>query len=276
MEVTCASGLTFEARKFNLDDIDETLGALKAELGDKGHRKANLPLSGKMLQVVAGPVINPGPYAFEVGQPPRFEEVAFSDVAVANLIVRKATRPELLVSAPCPACQDMGPDGVRSIDLECVESFVMSREGIECIRTGVPILRQFESTDEPGLALEIKIKPLLTKSINKMALLQTQDEKRALSIQTCFFISGLKELSQPGAAELTTLSEIRARYGTLPWDVMEFIDAEIEDHFGGFDETFTFRCEKMLCNTAGEGKIRMDPTFYGLGGRRRRQRRLRR
>ena len=261
MKIECPSGLTLDARAWNLGDQNQLMDTKQNEAG-------LLPL--RMLEVATQGCVHPGPYPFKEGGPVNFHKVSIADIVTANYLIRKKTRPQYDFRVPCQYC---GKLTARTIDMNEVEVFEASGEGIEHLRTGVPIIIKIPEED-PMAILELKI--LRGASLPELARYQDKTPEQMLELQACMSVD--KIIPQEASAELLlSLGTIREYWRAQSWDFGDEVRVSIDVAEGGVDSTFEFRCENQGCRKEQLGTVPLDTEFYGLdpvAARERRRKRL--
>ena len=257
MKVPCPSGLIFRARKWRIGDISELIDVKE----DDGSSLPKL-----MVELAAEEVIEPGPYKFEDSKLD-IQQLSLSDIAVANILIRVGTDPELLITPTCESCKKP-QRSPKSIPLDEMPIYMASREGIEHLRTGVPIERQYPD----GIMLQLKA--VRGRDFKTLSKLQEQNPKYILEYQAVLHISKVNapELSEP----LMLVPHIREWYHKQSWRLRQEIEADIDELWGGADQIYKFRCDHAECRTTQEQQVPLDQTFYGLDDQVKQRRRQKR
>lgn len=253
--VTCPSGLVFEARTWTNED---TLINLDMELMESG-------LIGlKMVQRAAGAVLDPGPYPFKEGGEIDCALLTNADLTWAALEIRRKTRNMHNFDINCQGC---GALLERTQDLNDVEMLPTSQEGIEHIRTGVPIIRKVED-------ITVEIKLIRGADLPTMAKLQAKDQKALFELQVCLSIKSIADPRYP--RPLSSLDAIRAYWKSSSWAFREALEDDIDDLEGGPDLFVDVRCTKISCHREQVTTIPLDMGFFGIDSLRRYRRHKRR
>jgi hypothetical protein len=254
MQVQCPSGLQFVARPWRIGDQAELLNT-KEQLGGM--------LPKKMLSLAALDVIDPGPYKFT--NRIDVDELSIPDITVGNILIRIGTRKELWLRPTCASCRKILRDPIE-VDLTELGPFYMaSPEGVDHLKTGVPIQRDY------GDGVHARLRAIRGCNLLDISKLQEEDPEHIVEHQLVAYID---EISGPGTVEAVAMTEKGAplrnkphilRYiRTLPWEIREKIEMDVDELFGGVDTTITFRCDHPECTAMNEVQVPLDLNFYGL------------
>ena len=251
------SGLTFEARRWNLKDQRTFISTIQKSPG---------VIARVMVQVAAGNVVDPGPYKLEKGKRLDCMEISMQDLSTANIAIRAATKKYLTISPRCGSCGE-APDEPLSIDMEqaAADLYEASPEGK--ITLG--------GTDPHIITLggsQFHIRPLLGKDAERMQQLVKDHEEAVADIQMAMHAA---KVITPEGVEITGFLDILAYIGNADWDLRQDIEDTIDDLYGGLDEIYTWECERLGCSSKNTGILPLDITFYGLDTQRRQRRRRR-
>lgn len=269
MIITCPTGLSFRARKWNLSDVARATEQMEAEeaalRGEKNNPHSNLLL--EMCQAAVVGDIQPGPYKLNAAGGINWVYLTNQDLIAALVQIRRMTKPIVEGDFPCKHCRRLQPEGVHA-DLSGVDIYTASPAGIEVIQTGVPY--ELKAPTTAGEAV-LRIRPVYARDNQQLAALQREEPTRLLEIANCMSV---QEIVLPGGKRLTTLPEIRDFYGQQEWDFLQLLDETVEDLFGGPDTSFTWRCAHTDCAMEQRMSLPLDASFWGLGGRRRKRRKI--
>lgn len=259
MLITCPTGLSFDARRWNLGDQADLLD-------DKEDESVILPI--RMVDMAFQKLVDPGPYPFTDAID--WQKVTDSDLTSASIQIRRYSKPVFSFNLPCQYCRKLDPEGLE-IDLKDIVIFPASSAGIEVLRTGQPY--QFNYKDDDGNDLVIKMRPTLCKDINLMSSLQKQEPKYILVIRNCMYIQEIAFAKGSGKAPIRDLINIKKFWIEQGWDFGAGIEDKIDELWGGPDLSFTYTCK--LCKKEQDGSLPLDGSFYGLEQEARRRKRRR-
>jgi len=256
--VECPTGLSFQAHAWNLGHITQLISIF-----DEG-----ADYQARMLALVAGPVVNPGPYELVKGQPISSEawnKISVADITWGNIAVRRQTKSKLELDISCsqPKCQKINEIALDINDPD-YDMVTASEEGIQHIRTGIPIIREVN-----GVKAEIRLQR--GSDFGDIARWQKEEPKAFLEIQQCMQIESIMApgLDQP----IKGMLQIREFWKHQSWDVAETIENAIDDCSGGVNLEFSFICQH--CGKEQFSYLPLGPEFYGLDTRRLQRRRRR-
>jgi len=254
MHITCPSGLVFTARKWQIGDLTSLISV-------KDEAPTSLPK--EMVRLAATGVTEPGPYKFKDGTID-VDQLSLPDISVANVLIRLGHDAALLLQPTCESCRKMLKDPVEP-NLEEMPVYEASQEGIEHLRTGAPIAREYY-----GYTLKLKV--MRGSDFATLAKLVDQDMKYVLEYQQVLHIAEVsgRDLKEP----LVNMLDIREWYHVQEIDLHNEIEADIDELWGGVDQAFTFRCDRCLVEQ--KQNVPLDMTFYGLGDHKMRSRRQKR
>ncbi|MBM4370115.1 MAG: hypothetical protein FJ098_00575 [Deltaproteobacteria bacterium] len=281
--IKCLTGLVFEARPWNLGDIEDLLGSTSED---------SPPLPLLMLRLVAGKVLDPGPYlTLPVGEQVDLNKVSHSDITLANIAVRAATPPTTLELEP--SCRFCGKGaGVKDVDLRDFTIIPYSQEALEALKTGKGIARQYvlddlsqgpprgsgrakgkakektkETTGESkgkgegkgeGDIITVILRDILGADSIQMAKQQGAEPSRAIAIQTCVHIESL----QVGSRTITGMHPLLQFWKTAPWSFQQQLDQDVDRLFGGVDTSMDFEC--VHCTRKQTTVLPLDMAFFGV------------
>jgi len=253
MLVKCLTGLTFEARPWNLGDIEALLEPTDLE---------SATLQTRMLSLVAGKVTDPGPYRFEVGSPPDVDEMSVSDITLACISIRARTPPkELEPEIPCSSCGDVK---VREVRFEDFPVAPYSDEAREALAAGQPVERTYDLGD--GKPVRVLLVDSLGKDILRAAKYAEGNPVKILAVQNCQHIHSVKQ----GRKEYVGLHEVLQFYRRAPWTFQDALERDIDSLFGGVDTSIEFTCP--ACGLKQTAVLPLDLAFFGLDPERRQRR----
>lgn len=243
MQIQCPSGLVFTARRWRIGDHSEMLDT-------REQQPAALPK--RMLELAATGIVEPGPYKFK----DRLEtdDMSIADITVANILIRVGTDPRLLLKPTCGACRKPVHQP-KEIDLSELQVYQASKEGVEHLRTGSPLKRVYNG-------IQVELKAIRGRDLGNLAKLQEQEPKYMIEHQLA---ASIAQISAPGTpAPLTGMVHIREFLHEQEWDLRSAIEDDIDELWGGVDQTFSFQCDRPSCLTEQEQQVPLDLTFYGL------------
>jgi len=255
MKIPCPSGLVFEARKWKIGDIAELIG-------ERERFASSLPL--KMAELACISTIEQGPYKFT--DKVDFSQVSLPDIAVANILLRVGSNPLLRLQPACEGCRRPLRDAIE-IDLSEMPVFMASKEGAEHLRTNAPVQRQY------GVH-KVALKAVRGSDFKTLAKLQDEEPTYILEYQHVLHIAQVSggELKAP----LVNVPDIRAWYHEQDISLRAEIDDDIDELWGGVDQSFTFRCDHLGCGLEQSPEVPLDLAFYGLDQGKKQHRRSRR
>jgi len=241
MLIVCPSGLSFEARRWKVEDRKTLLD-----------RKDTRPVARRMLELVAGAVEDPGPYpTFARGKHPDFLAVANVDIVGALFDLRLQSKPMYLYDRWCERC---GAKLELQQDLSLLPRKEPSEDALTHLKTGVPIVRKYGEV-EIGFRLTTGADLPLLESATVLA--------EQLTTNT---IMHLAYVQYPGTSEvvqLTELKRIRQWYDNLDdWELLTKIDRDIENIEGGIDLGIRQRCLSDNCRAELNFQLPMDIGFF--------------
>jgi hypothetical protein len=256
MRVPCASGLIFDARKWKIGDISELVGT-------KDREPTTLPK--KMVELAATGIVESGPYNFPDNTLDT-SQMSIADISIANILIRVGIDSILSLRPTCGACKRQLRDPI-DVPLDEMPIFMASQEGVESLRTGAPVKRQYGD-------VTLHLKAALGADLATLAMLREQAPKYVVEYMHVVHIA---EVHDPKLKEpLNMLAHSREWYHEQDMPLHSALDEDIDELWGGVDQSYDYRCDHMTCRTEQEGEVPLDLTFYGLERQTRRSRRAKR
>jgi hypothetical protein len=257
-KVTCPSGLEFEARTWNNED---TLVNLDSDVVEGGL------VALKMVDRAMGRIVDPGPYpSFEAGGRANLAMVTNADISAAAVQIRAETRAIHSFDVPCEGCAKAAE---LELDLREVEMLKASDEGIEHIRTGLPVLREIG-----GVTIAVKL--IRGADIPKMAKVQAKDQKAIVETQICMSLAYIRDPKYRGGMEISKFEELRRYWKGANWDFTDAVETAIDEIEGGPDLYIEHTCKRLGCHREQVTMLPLDMGFFGLDHMRRYRRQKRR
>lgn len=236
--IECPSGLIFEARR------TWKLGDRKILLDRDNLRSGKL--LHLMLGAVAGPVLNPGPYSFD-GPKISWGRLTHADIVAATIAVRRATRPTFEFNSQCEFCSNTMK---LEIDLRDIELKKASEEGIEHIRSQVPVAYKVQEQSEES---DVPVGPIISMSLrlltgqDQLDLMKYQKQENdggMAEVQNCMHIVTLRVGDGEEMNAEQHFSKIRAFYADAAWGFQGVLDELIEQLGGGVESELDVACSK--------------------------------
>jgi hypothetical protein len=255
MLVTCPSGLSFHARKWQIGD--------RRNLHDQQVVKQGL-LMRKMLEAVDEGVENPGPYDFVTGKKVQWANVSLTDIVDALIAIRISTKPLLDYNEMCENCGAKIP---ISVDLRQLEKKPMSVTGKEHLTTGDPVpfklpiieidKEDAEAANNADNYVDVKLRVLRGKDIPTITKHYKQDPKVMQEVQMVMHIT---EIIKTDGTKLSTFKELQDFYAGQEWTFQESLDEKIAELGGGMVTLVDMSC--VRCNAEQEGTLPFGGDFF--------------
>lgn len=243
MLIVCPSGLSFEARRWKVEDRKTLLD-----------RKDARPVARRMLELVAGVVEDPGPYAaFAQGKRPNFLGVANVDIVGALFDLRLQGKPMYYYDRWCERC---GAQLQLQQDLSLLPKKPLSEDALAHLKTGIPVVRRYGD-------VEIGIRLTLGSDLPKLEAATVLAEQ--LTLNTVMHIAYVQ---QPGAEgesveQIADFGRIRQWYeGQDDWAMLQQLDRDIEVIEGGIDLGIRQRCANDGCRAELSFQLPLDVGFF--------------
>jgi hypothetical protein len=217
-----------------------------------------------MAELASEQVIDPGPYKeLKEGEPVNWDIVSHADLIVSNIIIRAKKDPLVIVQMICAVCRRL-PRDPQEIDLEDVDIFMASEEGMSHLQTGKPVHKEIGD-------VRVGLRALLGQDLPLMAKLQLQEPENMLEVQTCMSIA---EINAPGFKKpVTDLHGIRKFWREQSWDFRNEVETAIDGFWGGADTMVRYTCDQVGCEAEQEQSLPLGLSFYGLEDLKRQSRR---
>jgi len=239
MLIVCPSGLSFEARRWRIEDRRVLLD-----------RKDKRPVQRRMLEVVAGPIEDVGPYqVFERGKKPDFLKVATLDLVAALYDVRTASKPIYVYDAWCERC---GAKLEMEQDLRVLPRRKPSSEAVDFLSTGQPVVRRYGE-------VEVGYKLPLGADLPKLEGIKEFAEQ--LSASVAMHIAYVQ--APGGTAAVQDFAAVRKWYDSIDdWELAQQIDQDIDAIEGGLDTIITQRCTSDGCASEVSFPLPLELGFF--------------
>jgi hypothetical protein len=240
MLITCPSGLSFEARRWRIEDRKVLLD-----------RKDKRPVQRRMLEVIAGACVDPGPYeGLAAGSKVDFLKVATMDMVAALFEARVASKPMYYFDQWCDRCRTKLE---LEQDLGKLPKKPCTAEAIEYLKSGQPIVRTYSD-------IEVGYKLPLGGDLLKMEAAKDLSDQLSTSValHICYV-----QLPGPNQEQLNTFEKIRRWYDSLDdWALAKTIDEEISIIEGGLDTIITQRCSNDDCAAEVSFALPLEVGFF--------------